>query len=156
MKIDKKLLAKCIALPLLVGGVAALLTSGNMKLFEMVEKPPLSPPGWLFPVAWTILYTLMGVASYLMLTGEATKVEKSKALSIYIYQLVVNFLWPTFFFNFQWFFFSFLWLVLLWVLIVVTIIRFYRISKPAGWLLIPYLVWVTFAGYLNFGIWLLN
>lgn len=156
MKIDKRLLAKCIALPLLVGGVAALLTSGNMKLFEMVEKPPLSPPGWLFPVAWTILYTLMGVASYLMLTGEATKVEKSKALSIYIYQLVVNFLWPTFFFNFQWFFFSFLWLVLLWVLIVVTIIRFYRISKPAGWLLIPYLVWVTFAGYLNFGIWLLN
>ena len=156
MKIDKKLLVKCIAFPLLVGGVAALLTSGSMKSFEILNKPPLSPPGWLFPVVWTILYTLMGVASYLILTADAEKQEKSKALSVYIYQLIVNFLWPTIFFNFQWFLFAFLWLVLLWVLILITIFRFYHISKPAGYLLIPYLIWVTFAGYLNLGIWLLN
>ncbi len=156
MKIDKKLLAKCIALPLLVGGAAALLTSGSMKIFETVNKPPLSPPGWLFPVVWTILYTLMGIATYLMLTAEAEKQEKARALSVYIYQLLVNFLWPTFFFNFQWFLFAFLWLILLWVLVLVTLLRYYNISKPAGYLLIPYLVWVTFAGYLNFGIWLLN
>lgn len=156
MKIDKKLLAKCIALPLLVGGASALLTSGSMKIFETVNKPPLSPPGWLFPVVWTILYTLMGIATYLMLTAEAEKQEKARALSVYIYQLVVNFLWPTFFFNFQWFLFAFLWLILLWVLVLVTLLLYYNISKPAGYLLIPYLLWVTFAGYLNFGIWLLN
>ncbi|MBQ9142852.1 MAG: tryptophan-rich sensory protein [Lachnospiraceae bacterium] len=156
MKIDKRLLAICIALPLLVGGVAALLTRGSMQVFETVNKPPLSPPGWLFPVAWTILYTLMGIATYLMLTAEAEKQEKVRALSVYIYQLIVNFLWPTFFFNFQWYLFSFLWLVLLWVLVLITLLRYYNISKPAGYLLIPYLVWLTFAGYLNFGIWLLN
>lgn len=156
MKIDKKLLAICIALPLLVGGAAALLTSESMKVFETVNKPPLSPPGWLFPIAWTILYTLMGIATYLMLTAEAEKQEKVRALSVYIYQLIVNFLWPTFFFNLQWYLFSFLWLVLLWVLVLITLLRYYNISKPAGYLLIPYLVWLTFAGYLNFGIWLLN
>lgn len=153
---NKKLLAVCIVLPLIVGGLSALLTGNNMRLFDMVNKPPLSPPGWLFPVVWTLLYTLMGIASYLMLTGEGTKEEKSRALSVYIYQLVVNFLWSTWFFNFQWYLFSFFWLLLLWVLILVTLIRFYQISKPAGYLLIPYLLWVTFAGYLNLGIALLN
>jgi len=98
----------------------------------------------------------MGVASYLVITSQALKEEQGKAISVYIYQLVVNFLWSTFFFQFGWYLFSFLWLVLLWVLILITLVRFYRISKPAGYLLIPYLLWVTFAGYLNFAIWLLN
>lgn len=155
-KIDKKLLALCIVLPLLVGTISALLTRESMMLFAGVKKPPLSPPGWLFPVVWTILYTLMGIASYLMLTGEATKEEKGKALNVYLYQLLVNFLWSTWFFNFQWYLFAFFWLVLLWVMILVTTVRFYRISKTAGYLLIPYLLWVTFAGYLNLGIALLN
>ena len=155
-KIDKKLLALCIVLPLLVGTISALLTRESMMLFAGVKKPPLSPPGWLFPIVWTILYTLMGIASYLMLTGEATKEEKVKALNVYLYQLLVNFLWSTWFFNFQWYLFAFFWLVLLWVMILVTLVRFYRISKPAGYLLIPYLLWVTFAGYLNLGIALLN
>lgn len=155
-KIDKKLLALCIVLPLLVGTISALLTRESMMLFAGVKKPPLSPPGWLFPIVWIILYTLMGIASYLMLTGEATKEEKVKALNVYLYQLLVNFLWSTWFFNFQWYLFAFFWLVLLWVMILVTLVRFYRISKPAGYLLIPYLLWVTFAGYLNLGIALLN
>lgn len=156
MNINKKLLVICIAIPLLVGGVSAFLTGGSMQLFETVNKPPLSPPGWLFPVVWTILYTLMGIATYLMLTAEAEKQEKARALSVYIYQLIVNFLWPTFFFNFQWYLFAFLWLVLLWILVLITLLRYYNISKPAGYLLIPYLIWLTFAAYLNLGIWLLN
>lgn len=156
MKINTKLLTICIALPLFVGVLAALLTRESMMLFEAVKKSPLSPPGWLFPVAWTILYTLMGIATYLMLTAEAEKQEKSRALSVYIYQLTVNFLWPTFFFNFQWYLFSFLWLLLLWGLVLITLLRYYNISKPAGCLLLPYLLWLTFAAYLNLGIWLLN
>lgn len=155
-KVNKKLLVVCIALPLLLGGISAFLTGDNMKLFETVNKPPLSPPGWLFPVVWTILYTLMGIASYLVLTGEGSGEEKTRAISAYLYQLVVNFLWSTWFFNFRWYTFSFFWLVCLWILVLITMVRFYRISKPAGYLLIPYLLWVTFAGYLNFGIALLN
>lgn len=155
-KLDKKLLAICIALPLLVGGVSALLTRESMMLFESVQKPPLSPPGWLFPVVWTILYTLMGIASYLVLTSEAPKEEVGRAINVYLYQLLVNFLWSTWFFNLQWYFFAFFWLVLLWVMILITLVRFYRISKPAGYLMVPYLLWVTFAGYLNLGIALLN
>ena len=155
-KIDKKLLIICIVLPLLVGALSALLTRESMMLFASVQKPPLSPPGWLFPVVWTILYTLMGIASYLVLTSEAPKEEIVKALNVYLYQLLVNFLWSTWFFNFQWYLFAFFWLVLLWVMILVTLVRFYRISKLAGYLLIPYLLWVTFAGYLNFGVFLLN
>ena len=131
-KLNKKLLAICIALPLLVGGVSALLTRESMMLFESVQKPPLSPPGWLFPVVWTILYTLMGIASYLVLTSEAPKEEVGRAINVYLYQLLVNFLWSTWFFNLQWYFFAFFWLLLLWVMIMLTTVRFYKISKPAG------------------------
>lgn len=156
MKINWKLLILCIAIPLAVGGVAALLTGGGMDVFESVNQPPLSPPAWLFPVVWTILYTLMGISSYLILTFEAEKEEIQNALSIYAYQLTVNFLWPTFFFNFRWFFFSFLWLLLLIFLVAAMIREFYKISKPAAYLNIPYLIWLLFAGYLNFTIWWLN
>ena len=156
MRINKSLLIKCIAIPLLVGGVSAFLTQEEMKVFEELNKPPLSPPGWLFPVVWTILYILMGVSSYLIIRSGAEKTEINRALAVYVYQLIVNFLWPTFFFNFQWYLFSFMWLVLLWLLVLVMIVRFYNISKLAGVLQIPYLIWLTFAGYLNLGVWLLN
>lgn len=156
MKINKELLLKCIALPLLVGVVSALISGGGMETFSSLDQPPLSPPGWLFPVVWTILYTLMGISSYLILTSGKDKKEIQRALTIYAYQLIVNFLWPTFFFNFGWYLFAFIWLVLLWLLILIMIIRFYQISKPAAYLMIPYLLWVTFAGYLNLAIWWLN
>lgn len=156
MKINKSLLVKCIVIPLIVGIIASVISGSSMKNFENLVKPPLSPPGWLFPVVWTILYILMGVASYLVITSGGNKSEIQQALTIYGYQLVVNFLWPTFFFNFGWYLFAFVWLVLLWVLIVIMIIRFCQLSKPAGYLLLPYLLWVTFAGYLNFAIWRLN
>ena len=156
MKINWKLLVLCIAIPLAAGALAAFLTGGGMEVFESVNKPPLSPPAWLFPVVWTILYTLMGISSYLILTSDAEREEVQNALSIYAYQLAVNFLWPTFFFNFRWFFFSFLWLLLLIVLVAVMIREFYKISKPAAFLNIPYLIWLIFAGYLNLTIWWLN
>lgn len=156
MKLDKRLLAVCIAIPLLVGGVASLLTGGGMEVFASVEKPPLSPPGWLFPVVWTILYTLMGISSYLILTSDANERVKEGAIRIYGLQLLVNFLWPTFFFNFRWYGFSFFWLLLLWFLVIVMILRFREISKLAAYMNIPYLLWLTFAAYLNWGIWRLN
>ena len=156
MQVNKGVLAKCIAIPLLVGGLASFLTRGGMGVFMQLNQPPLSPPGWVFGVVWTILYILMGVSSYLVIQSGAEEEEINKALSVYVYQLIVNFLWPTFFFNFGWYLFAFLWLVLLWVLVFVMIRRFYNISKLAGILQIPYLIWLTFAAYLNLGVWLLN
>ena len=156
MKIEKGTLIKSIAIPLLVGIVAGLLSRTGMEVFEMVNKPPLSPPAFLFPIVWTILYILMGISAYLIIKSDANLEEKTKALKIYIYQLIVNFLWPIFFFNLKWYFFSFLWILLLWVLIIVMIREFSRISKTAGYLLVPYLLWVTFATYLTFAIWVLN
>lgn len=156
MKIDRGLLIKSIALPLLVGAVAGLLTRGAMQDFQMLTKPPLSPPGWLFPIVWTILYTLMGISAYIIKTSDASAEQIDDALMIYRYQLIVNFLWSIFFFNFQWYFFSFIWILLLWVLIILMIRSFAKISKTAAYLNIPYLIWVTFAAYLNFGIWWLN
>lgn len=149
-------LIKNIAVPLLVGGVAGLLTRDAMSTYQNVNQPPLAPPAWLFPVVWTILYTLMGISAWLIKNTRVSKEKKQEALSVYYYQLVVNFLWPVFFFNFQWFLFSFFWLVLLWILVFVMIRRFYEISKPASFLNIPYLLWLTFAAYLNLAVWWLN
>lgn len=156
MKIKIRRLVICIAIPLLVGGVASFLTRNSMETFALVEKPPFSPPGWLFPVAWTILYTLMGIASYLVLESNEDFQTKQSAMSVYFYQLVVNFLWPVFFFNLGWYLFAFFWILLLTALVWITYRRFYEISKLAGYLLIPYLLWLFFAGYLNLGIWYLN
>lgn len=156
MKIKWKTLILCIAIPLVVGSVAGFLAKDSMSVFEALNKPPLSPPGWLFPVAWTILYTLMGIASYLVLTSGATQKDVTKALKLYGLQLLFNFLWTFWFFNLGLYWFSFIWLVVLWFLILATTITFFRISKPAAYLLIPYLAWVAFAGYLNLCIAILN
>lgn len=156
MKINKRLLFICIAIPVVVGVVSALLTMNSMEMYEYMNKPALSPPAWLFPVVWTLLYILMGISSYLILTSEAGKEEISSAIKLYAYQLLVNFLWPTFFFNFEWYFFSAVWLILLWVLVLLMIRCFYPINKVAAYMNIPYLIWLTFAAYLNIGVWILN
>ena len=122
-------------------------------LLCLLNKPPASPPGWLFPIVWTILYVLMGLASYLVLISA--KPNKT-ALAAYAIQLIFNFFWSIIFFRLQLCFLAFIWLVLLWFLILKTFTLFSEISKSAGYLLIPYLLWVTFAGYLNFTICLLN
>ena len=156
MKSDKNRLIIGLAIPLVVGGAAGLLTMNSMEAFEALNQPPLSPPGWLFPVVWTVLYVLMGIASYLVSVSDAPHEEKARALWTYGIQLAFNFLWPIAFFNLKWYLFAFLWLVILWILILITALRFGRIRKPAGYLLVPYLLWVAFAGYLNLGIYLLN
>ena len=156
MKFNWKTLTLFILIPLAVGGASALFTMDSMMNFASVSKPPLSPPGWLFPVVWTALYTLMGIASYLVYASDAPAEQKNKALWLYGIQLVVNFFWSPVFFNLQAYLFAFIWLILLWILIIVTTVSFWRISKTAGILMLPYLLWVTFAGYLNLGIYLLN
>ena len=156
MKIEWKKLIFCLALPLGVGTASALLTRGGMQTFEALQKPPLSPPGWLFPVVWTVLYLAMGLASYLMSTADATPGEKFSAWAVYGAQLFFNFFWSIWFFGLKLYTFSFVWLLALWALILLNLILFYRIRKSAGYLLIPYLLWVSFAGYLNLGIAILN
>lgn len=151
-----KTLLICIAIPLLVGGLSGFLTRDSMEMFSMINKPPLSPPGILFPIVWTVLYTFMGVASYLILTSNSSAGQIKEALFVYALQLGINFFWSIFFFNNEWYLFSFFWLVLLWIFILRTILLFLPLSKTAGYLMIPYLLWVTFAGYLNLGIWWLN
>lgn len=146
----------CIAIPLAVGTLSGFLTRNSREVFESLTKPPLSPPGWLFPVVWTILYTFMGIASYLVLISQAPAVDIASALKVYGIQLAFNFLWSILFFGLSLYLPAFLWLVLLELLILATTILFFRISPPAGILMIPYLLWVAFAGYLNLAIILLN
>lgn len=156
MKIElKKELLIAIAIPVIAGGIVGILTASSMQDFEALMKPPLSPPGWLFPVVWAILYTLMGIASYLV-WRDGTGEQKKQALTLYGLQLIVNLLWPVAFFTLEWYLFAFAWLVLLWVLIYQTIKAFREINVNAAYLMLPYLLWVTFAGYLNLSIWWLN
>ena len=156
MKFNYKLLVLCIAIPLAIGSLSGFLTSESMEMFSSINKPPLSPPAILFPIVWTILYILMGIASYLILTSGQEKNRIKNALTVYSLQLIFNFFWSIWFFNFGWYLFAFAWLIILWILIFNTIVSFYAISKPVAYLLLPYLLWVTFAGYLNFAIYLLN
>ncbi|MBR3640965.1 MAG: tryptophan-rich sensory protein [Oscillibacter sp.] len=155
MKRKWSTLLVCLAVPLATGGLAALLTRDAMERFSSLNQPPLSPPAWLFPVVWTILYLLMGIASYLVFR-EPRSERPREALWLYGAQLVFNFLWSIVFFNLGWYLFAFLWLVCLWALILLTIGSFRRVSRTAARLLLPYLLWVTFAGYLNLGVWILN
>lgn len=148
-----KNLITAVAIPLAAGGLSAWITMDGMKAFETVNQPPLTPPMWLFPVVWSILFVLMGIASYLVVMQKG---EDTKALTLYAVQLIFNFFWSIWFFNLGWYLFAFLWLVALWILILATTVAFYRISKPAAWLMLPYLVWVALAGYLNLGVWWLS
>ncbi len=146
-----------ILIPLAVGGVSALLTRNNMDLYSTINTPPLAPPALLFPIVWTVLYILMGISSALIYTDRrATESDKKSALYTYALSLFFNFFWSIIFFNFRAFFFAFIWLLALIFLIIRTIMKYYKINKTAAYLQIPYLLWVTFAGYLNFAIWYLN
>ncbi len=146
-----------ILIPLGVGLLSALLTMGNMNIYDEIVKPPLAPPGILFPIVWTILYVLMGVSSALVFQKREFDVKNADT-GIYLYaiSLTFNFFWSIFFFNLQWYLFSFIWLVSLFALIIGTIIYYHKVSPLGAYLQIPYAVWVAFAGYLNFAIYLLN
>lgn len=156
MKTDWKKLGISVAIPLAVGGLSTLLTKDSMILFEAVDKPPLSPPMWLFPIVWSILYIMMGIASYLVCASDKPKRKKELALVYYAIQLAFNFGWSIIFFNIANYLAAFVWLCILWLFILLTMIQFFSVDKRAGWLLLPYLLWVSFAGYLNYGVYILN
>ncbi len=156
---NKKIRSYIIAIiiPLAVGGLSALLTSGSMGLYETIVKPPLAPPAIVFPIAWTVLYTLMGIGSGIIYNSNSgTQAARNNALAIYALQLVINFFWSIVFFNLRAFLSAFILILVLWVLIGIMIIRFYKIDKTAAFLQIPYFLWVTFAAYLTLMIYLLN
>lgn len=155
MKPNIKTLLIALAIPLAVGGAATLL-SGGMGDYRMLNQPPLSPPGWIFPIVWTLLYLLMGYSSYRVYTSEKPRAQINRALRLYGAQLLFNFIWPIVFFGFNWYLGAFIVLIILWVLILLTLRAFTAIDEAAGDLLIPYILWVTFAGYLNFGVYFLN
>lgn len=156
MKIQWKKLLICLAIPLAVGGLSALISGGGMRDYAQLNQPPLSPPGWVFPVVWTILYLLMGYASYLVLVSGKDTMQIRKALILYGAQLAANFLWPIVFFGLQWRLVAFFIIIALWVLIYLTMRAFSKIDEQAEDLLMPYIIWVSFAAYLNFGTYLLN
>lgn len=146
-----------IIIPLAVGGLSALLTMGSMDLYETIIQPPLAPPAILFPIVWTILYTLMGISSGIIYNSQnGTEAARNNALAVYALQLFINFIWSIVFFNLRAFLPAFILILVLWVLIIVMIIRFYKIDKTAALLQIPYLLWVTFAAYLTLAIYILN
>lgn len=148
--INIKTLAISVAVSLGAGILSAFLTGGSMREYADMYKPPLAPPGWLFPIVWTILYILMGIAAWRVYESQGA--DKRLAFSLYGNQLLLNIVWPLLFFNLKIYFFSFAWLLLLWLMIYLTMRQFAMMDQKAGMLLIPYLVWVTFAGYLNLAI----
>ena len=152
----RKALIICLLIPLAVGGLAAWLTMDSMTQFAALAQPPLSPPGWVFPVVWTILYLLMGWASFLIWKSDAPQAAKKRTLGLYGVQLAANFAWPLLFFRAGLYGFALIWLVILLVLVAETMLAFGRIDRRAAWLLAPYFLWLLFAAYLNAGVWLLN
>lgn len=154
MKIKWKELVIAIIIPLSVGFIASFLSKDSITTFNLLNKPPLSPPSWIFPIVWSILYILMGISSYFIYISDNK--NKKSAMFLYALSLFLNFVWPILFFNFELYFFSFLWIIALWIIIIFTIISFYPIKPFAAYLLIPYLVWVSFAAYLNYAIAILN
>lgn len=139
-----------------VGGLSGWLTRDGMQIYkaEMV-KPPLSPPGVVFPIVWTALFALMGIgAARVSLAPDSP--ARSRGLRLFFVQLALNFFWSVIFFNLQNFGLAFVWLAVLWVMILWMTLSFRKADAPAAWLQIPYLFWVAFAGYLNLGVWMLN
>ena len=154
MKIkNKSALIIAILIPIAVGTLSALF-SGRTLLYSTINKPQISPPGYIFPVVWIILYILMGISSYLIY--ESDNPNARNALRAYTVQLFFNFWWSIIFFRFSLYLFAFVWLLIMIVLITIMIYKFYQINQLSSYLQIPYLLWCLFAAYLNFMIYMLN
>ena len=147
-----KTFAIALIIPLALGGLSGFITSGSMD-YEMLVRPPLSPPGILFPIVWTLLYALMGI-SYGILKDKGLLDDNARW--VYYIQLFVNLLWPIIFFNLKWRLLAFIWIVILDFLVLAMAVTFYNRNKLSGLLQIPYLAWVLFATYLNLSVYLLN
>lgn len=155
MKKNRLMIAVMVVLPLLIGVGSAILTKQMSLEYEGLKLPALSPPAIVFPIAWTILYILMGIAAGIIYTSEDS-CYRFLGLMFHYMQLVFNFFWSLIFFNMKNYTFALIWIVLLWLVVLSMIVNFKQVSKTAAILNIPYLVWLTFAGYLNLMICILN
>ena len=155
-KSNWKTYAIWIGLAEAVGLLSGLLSrSATVSFGESVLQSPLSPPAITFPVVWTILYALMGIsAARISLAPQSA--ERSRGLNLYITQLIVNFFWSLIFFNAGAYGFALIWLLILWILVLLMILTFRKVDPLAALLQIPYLIWLTFAAYLNYTVWSLN
>lgn len=141
--------------PLIVGFLSNALTSNSRDFYKELIKPPLAPPGYLFGIVWTILFILIGI-SYLLLKLKTEGIDISDIDFWYYLQLIINFFWSIFFFKNEALTFSFVWLVFLLIAVVITFLKFYKVNKISAYLLIPYILWIIFAGYLNLSVAILN
>lgn len=141
----------------LAGVIGSIFTfSAIPNWYVTLNKPTINPPSWIFGPVWTTLYALMGIAAFLIWKKGWERVDVRKALAVFGLQLILNALWSIIFFGLQNPAWAFVNLVAMWLAIVWTMVLFYKISKLAMWLLLPYILWVSFAGYLNYSIWMLN
>lgn len=152
--LDIKKLLFYIITTILIGVIPSIFVFKSMNIYNSLNRPPLSPPSIVFPIAWTILYILMGISIYIIMQSKR-KLKKNARLIYYI-QLITNALWTPIFFGFKEYFLAFLWILMLIVFVITMILTFYKISKKAAYIQIPYLLWLLFASYLNFGVFVLN
>ena len=139
-----------------VGILSGFLSREGARIYqEIAVKPPLTPPAAVFPIVWTILFALMGIGAARITAAPDSKAKK-QGLNLFVVQLVVNFFWSLIFFNAGAYGFALIWLILLWILVLLMILRFWQVDMLAAVLQIPYLLWLTFAAYLNYGVWTLN
>lgn len=146
-----------ILVPVMVGVLSGYFTESGVKgWYALANKPWFNPPNWIFAPVWTTLYVLMGIALFLVWKSQAEKSIKETAIILFGVQLALNFLWSIIFFKLQQPGWAFAEIILMWVMILLTILWFGKISPTAAWLLVPYISWVSFASILNYGIWKLN
>ena len=151
-----KLIA-AVLLCLVVGSMGSLVTTtGSGSWYESLEKPAFTPPNWVFGPVWTTLFILMGIALYLVWQSGTERRDVQIALAVFGIQFALNVLWSFLFFGMQSPLLGLVEIVLLWIMIAVTIVLFYQIRKIAGYLLVPYIVWVTIATALNYSVYILN
>ena len=153
--VNLKRLLIALAVPLAVGGLSAFASGSFSEQYAVVNKPPLSPPGWIFPAVWTVLYALMGIGAARVWLSTGSQ-KRNIGINLFVAQLVVNFFWSLIFFNLQAFGFAFFWLLVLLALVIWMACVFYKVDPLAGFLQIPYIVWLVFAAYLSAGVWILN
>ncbi|MBR3198470.1 MAG: tryptophan-rich sensory protein [Bacilli bacterium] len=148
----KKLII-CILIPNILGFLGSLI--GNVQNgFNEIVKPDFTPPSIVFPIAWTVLYILMGVSTYLIIESKNT--DNNRPLILYSIQLILNASWTFFFFNLKWFLFSFILIIIILILVILMTTEFYKIKPLAAYLQIPYILWLIFAAILSYNVYLLN
>lgn len=138
------------------GIIIGILTKNSSIIYEQITKPKFSPPGYVFGIVWPILYILMSISLYRVYMKLKTENKSSSAILLYIIQLGINFLWPIIFFMFKLYGVSWIILLMLIIILSIVIVKFFKIDKLAGILLVPYLIWCIYALYLNISIWILN